>query len=263
MKFSVVVPTILGRSEFLLRALASVQGQHVAPLEVVVVNNGSEDIKSLLRNHYLRPRVIDTIFRAGPAQARNIGATFCSGEVLSFLDDDDFWDPCYLERIQTTWEENLNPTFIVARLDQFVGDIGSQFKSFGPLSALPKARQIQGLLRRNPGVTGSTISISRHVFLAMGGFQVKLPTSQDKALAIDHLVGGGEVLYSPKSIAFIDNSIRGDRLTSNRSLAIGSWRILMRYRKITEISTALFLIAKSLFYFLGRPEMSRLGIRRK
>lgn len=87
---SVIIPTY-NRAAFLREAIASAQQQTYAPLEILVVDDGSTDatrevvrafgdsVKYIFQNH------------RGPGAARNTGVQYARGELLAFLDDDDVW----------------------------------------------------------------------------------------------------------------------------------------------------------------------------
>jgi glycosyltransferase involved in cell wall biosynthesis len=93
---SVIIPTYNG-GEHLLDAVNSVLQQTYAPLEIIVVDDGSqEDILRILspvsqRIMYIRQD------NAGPAAARNSGIRAARGEFIAFLDDDDLWHPTKIE----------------------------------------------------------------------------------------------------------------------------------------------------------------------
>lgn len=91
---SVVIPVYNG-SRFLPEALYSVRCQDYAPLEVIVVDDGSTDdtpdaIASLAADPANRIRTLRTENR-GPAAARNAGIAHARGTVIAFLDVDDLW----------------------------------------------------------------------------------------------------------------------------------------------------------------------------
>jgi glycosyltransferase involved in cell wall biosynthesis len=95
---SVVIPT-RNRRRLLLRALRTVLNQDMRDLEVIVVDNGSDDDTSAA----LR-RVDDERLRLvrheplGVSEARNCGLEMATGRWIAFLDDDDLWSPRKLGR---------------------------------------------------------------------------------------------------------------------------------------------------------------------
>ncbi len=89
---SVVVPTC-DRPDALARCLAALARQHTtAPLEIVVVDDGRDDV--------LAPGVrVIRARRAGPAAARNLGARAARGAVICFTDDDCAPGPGWAQRL--------------------------------------------------------------------------------------------------------------------------------------------------------------------
>jgi glycosyltransferase involved in cell wall biosynthesis len=95
---SVVIPAF-NSAAYLREAIESVFRQTVKPLEVIVIDDGSEDrtfeaaAEFGNRITYLRKE------RGGPATARNIGIRAALGEWIAFLDADDIWMPNLLEKL--------------------------------------------------------------------------------------------------------------------------------------------------------------------
>ncbi|GGM66094.1 glycosyltransferase involved in cell wall biosynthesis [Halarchaeum rubridurum] len=92
---SVIVPTY-GDSEYLPKALESVAGQTHDNVEIVVVDSSGVDwLQSLanetdgVRYEYQEPR--------GLSAARNRAVEIASGDIVAFLDADDWWEPEKLE----------------------------------------------------------------------------------------------------------------------------------------------------------------------
>lgn len=90
---SVVIPT-RARHHFLKQAVASVLAQSLPPKEIIVVDDG-EGAKEAVGHMHPSVTVLDNRQR-GPVPARNMGVRHASGEVICFLDDDDwFTDETY------------------------------------------------------------------------------------------------------------------------------------------------------------------------
>jgi glycosyltransferase involved in cell wall biosynthesis len=88
---SVILPVRNGAG-FIEQAIASALPQLSADDEVVVVDNGSTDetVSVVEDLGDRRVRIIDEQ-RRGPAAARNAGLAVASGDLVSFLDHDDYW----------------------------------------------------------------------------------------------------------------------------------------------------------------------------
>lgn len=88
---SVILPVRNGRA-FIGQAIASALAQLSKADEIVVVDNGSSDDTVEVVRAIADPRiVIIDEARRGPAAARNAGLAVARGEVISFLDHDDYW----------------------------------------------------------------------------------------------------------------------------------------------------------------------------
>ena len=93
---SAIIPTY-NRAQIVCRAINSALAQTYARVEVIVVDDGSTDeTVSMLSQYQGKIRVIRQA-NAGPAAARNTGVRNSSGDLLAFLDSDDFWTPRKLE----------------------------------------------------------------------------------------------------------------------------------------------------------------------
>ena len=90
---SVVIPTH-NYARFIPEAIESAFAQDYAPLEIIVVDNGSTDeTRSVIEP--FRERGITYVYQedAGPGGGRNTGIELARGELVAFLDADDAWLP--------------------------------------------------------------------------------------------------------------------------------------------------------------------------
>lgn len=93
-KVSVIIPTF-NRSGLLARAVESVVRQTYSNLEILIVDDASDDDTPAIvrqfadrRIHYIRHAA-----NQGGAATRNTGIEAASGKYIAFLDDDDEWEP--------------------------------------------------------------------------------------------------------------------------------------------------------------------------
>jgi glycosyltransferase involved in cell wall biosynthesis len=97
MKYSVVIPAF-NRREMLIEAIGSVLLQQYMDIEIIVVDDGSDDGSSeILAQRFPEVHVLRQA-NQGPAAARNRGIAAATGELIAFLDSDDLWLEHKIER---------------------------------------------------------------------------------------------------------------------------------------------------------------------
>jgi glycosyltransferase involved in cell wall biosynthesis len=232
---SVVIPTLNTRKAYLDEALACVQGQSLQPWEVVIVNNGHGDVD--LPDTTLPVRVINTVYRAGAAQARNLGVSLAKTVYVAFLDDDDLWATDYLEGMVRRIKVE-EPDCLIARLDQLVDGRILPFKNAHGL--LKK----DVILLRNPGITGSPVVVKKDAFLKAGGYNPKLPPSEDKALILEFLRQELHVVTVPECQAILRQHGKGGRLTESRNMAEGIYQFYRLYKEEMNLYQKAFNLFK-------------------
>lgn len=92
---SVVIPAF-NCAPYIATAVESVLGQYHQDLDVIVVDDGSTDGTSQALERYRDRLTILRQANAGAAAARNHGLGAAKGELVAFLDADDWWDPSRL-----------------------------------------------------------------------------------------------------------------------------------------------------------------------
>ena len=120
-KISVVIPC-LNAERTIERAINSVLEQTETAFEIIVVDNGSTDLtKEIIRRFGEKIIVLDCHTKgAGPA--RNLGVRYSSGQLIAFLDSDDFWYPKKLEKqLQLIAQIHESEFVIGTYADYFVG----------------------------------------------------------------------------------------------------------------------------------------------
>jgi glycosyltransferase involved in cell wall biosynthesis len=178
---SAIVPTHR-RTELLARTLRSIQAQTAAPVEVIIVNDGpdgdSAGIRASADKSGVAARLLHNQRGAGPSGARNTGADRAEGEWLAFLDDDDEWQPSYLQTaIELMVAEQPN---VICCDHRFVYESGREpfvKRTFDVLDA-------NLFLTRNPGLIGSNLIIRRDLYQSLGGFDETMPSAEDLDLGI-------------------------------------------------------------------------------
>lgn len=92
---------------FVATAIESALAQTYPHREIIVVDDGSTDeSRSIIQRYADRVQVI---FKENGGQASAFHAGFAAsrGEVICFLDSDDYWAPQVLERVAARWDDSL------------------------------------------------------------------------------------------------------------------------------------------------------------
>ena len=112
MKISVYI-TSYNTSEYLAKAINSVINQTLKPHELIIIDDfsfdDSRDIIESYKNKY--PDVIIPIFNErnlGISQTRNIALHATSGDLITFVDGDDYYYPMKLENELLSLKNNIN-----------------------------------------------------------------------------------------------------------------------------------------------------------
>lgn len=241
-KISCIIPTC-NREEMLKQTLESVLNQTRMPDEIIIIDNGKNDVHlSPKFDKYVKIARLSPF--SGVSKARNAGAEIAKYEILAFIDDDDLWERRYLENVAGAFERGAD--CVISRLDKFVdGKILPNKNATGLIN-------VKNILMFNPGITGSNIAIKKNIFLSLGGYDQKLPPSEDKSLVLDLLLLDREV----KIVTLSDNQAiqrqhEGERLTNPRRLAIGVDAFTKKYRHLMDRQTYFFNRWK---YFRARVE---------
>jgi glycosyltransferase involved in cell wall biosynthesis len=89
---SVIIPAHNAR-KYVLEAIGSVLLQNYAPIEILLIDDGSTDgMAELVQREMPQVRIIQQA-NVGVAAARNTGLRHVTGELICFLDADDGWFP--------------------------------------------------------------------------------------------------------------------------------------------------------------------------
>jgi len=129
--FSTIIAT-RNRPALFLSALSSVVNQSCKSLEIIVVNDGSDE-EHLAEYHRIlgeaeRPTQFHSLIRRpnghGQSYALNFGVSQATGDYLCFLDDDDYWiDDSYLERVAANIRSReIPPDLVFSNQAAFFGE---------------------------------------------------------------------------------------------------------------------------------------------
>ena len=225
---SVIIVTHDRCEEFLARALDSVLSQDHPPKKIVVVDSGTDEhrIKTKeylegLDAHEIDIRLAGDKIMLAP-EARNLGASLCTGDYLAFLDDDDEWFPEKLSS-QLTAADDL-PAVIYSPYIEENGGKPTEFR-WAP-ATYPE------ILGRNLIGATSFPLIRSDVFRGMDGFDPGFEANQEWDLWI-RVLRTGSCVYSS---TLVGKKYDNPGLSTDASARKAGWRALFskhreEYRK--------------------------------
>ena len=198
---SVVIPT---RSRWHLlstAALPSALEQDDVALEVIVVDDGSQDETSVRLDELDDPRlvVIRHETSLGVAVARNAGIAAARGRWVSFLDDDDLWAPRKL-RAQVDSVEAAGAVFGYSA----GGGLDASRRFLFAVPPPDPATVTKALLRWNVIWCGCSNVLARaDVVKALGGFDERLLQLADWDLWIRLALAGGAAATTEVLVGYV------------------------------------------------------------
>jgi glycosyltransferase involved in cell wall biosynthesis len=171
---SVIVPC-WNRADTIAATLASVADQTEDRLDVIVVDDGSEDgsAEVVRRSGPASLRVLRTPHR-GVAHARNVGLAAAVAPVVCFLDADDQWCPDTVRSQLAALAGNVSVVFG----DCLLSFPGRPDRRLSADVRQPAAPTLTDLLAARP-VPLSTVAARRRAVLDAGGFEPTLPSCED------------------------------------------------------------------------------------
>lgn len=175
-KISVVIPAY-NSEKTIKRTIKSVLNQTFTDFELIIINDGSQDLTLEMISQIHDPRLkVYSFENAGGNVSRNRGLNLAVGEFVSFLDADDLWTPDKLARQLQALQDN--PTAKVAySWTDYINENDEIILSGTHITE--NGNIYERLLGNNFLENGSNPLIYREAILETGGFDVSLQAAQD------------------------------------------------------------------------------------
>jgi len=205
-----VVITTFNRPECLDTAIQSVVAQTRPPDEIIVVDEGESAPTRAVVDKYPGVRYVwkeDD----GPSGARNAGLALASGDLINFLDDDDWFLPRKLEIQAALFESHPEADVVYCRLRKVTPD--QQFLGEYLTNHRPPKDFLLSLLRENFILTHSAL-VRRKSLKAVGGFDPDRDSSEEYEGWIRMALAGANFLFCDEVLGAV--RVSPGSLSSNR-----------------------------------------------
>ncbi|MGC2400216.1 MAG: glycosyltransferase family A protein [Acidobacteriaceae bacterium] len=217
---SLIVATV-GRTEELSRLLRSLGTQQFPWLELIIVDQNSDDrVKSLLDRAELSVRHTYLRSPRGVSRARNAGLAIVLGAIIGFPDDDCWYPANLLEQIKEWFDHHAECQFLCCSMRD---ETGREVAARWPLRS--QRLDSNSVLQ---AAASASLFIRREALRQVGGFDEQIglgavtpfQSGEDTDLAIRCLRAGGNGWFE-KSL-YVHHPRRDiDRVTADRALAYG------------------------------------------
>ena len=220
---SVVIP-VYNNETTIQETIESVLSQSFSDLELIVINDGSQDSTLKIVSSILDPRLkVFSYPNAGLAATRNRGVSHASGEYISFIDADDLWTPDKLEAQFKALQ--VNPQAAVAySWTDWIDESGQFLRPGGHISV--NGDVFATLLVRDFVESGSNPLIRAEALAEVGGFDESLPAVEDWDMWLRLAAGYEFVCVSSPQILY---RVSSSSMSSNVwKMEAGSLRVIER-----------------------------------
>jgi len=212
------------RQGLLERAVNSVLEQTWSPLEIIIVDDASDDetpeYLNNLEKQYKNVQVIRNEVSHGAAVSRNIAIRQAKGEFITGLDDDDYWRPTRVERLMEEFEEGFSA---ICSYDRMVmNDREAVWKK-------PTMIMLDDLLYYNR--IGNQVLTKKEYLEAVGGYDEDLLSAQDYDLWIRLVLEFGPVRTVTQPLQVVNMEEDRERISTGEKKMEGYRRCYEKHEK--------------------------------
>jgi glycosyltransferase involved in cell wall biosynthesis len=218
---SVIIPVYNGE-RFLAEAIDSVFAQDYRPIEVIVVDDGSDDRSAEIARSYDDVMVLSQV-NSGLAAARNAGIAVASGAFIAFLDADDVMLPSNL-RIQVDYiHDHPEVGCTLGAWENFGAPADDEWQVDPPPrpdGAVDVASQ-EALVHLRGGGIGIALVVRRTALDVVGHFDTSFDFAEDLDWLFRLRESGVRAVILPDIVGH--RRLHASNMTKDRSAAVAGW----------------------------------------
>jgi glycosyltransferase involved in cell wall biosynthesis len=217
---SLIIATV-GRAQELDRMLASIEGQSLKSVELIIVDQNADDrVKKLIEGRKPPLRYVHVRSARGLSRARNLGINLASGDIIGFPDDDCWYPDDLLLRVKEWFDrQQTYDLFCCAAQDESGREVASRW----PRHSLVIDRD--SVLR---ACASASMFIRKTALDGIGGFDESMglgaatpfQSGEDSDLALRCLDGGGKGWFEKQLYVYHPHKGAG-AVTSSRAFGYG------------------------------------------
>lgn len=227
--------TTYNRSQEVKRAVKSVLHQTYEPIDLVVVEDGSDNgISTWLDSEGIDAQYVRHETNRGLAAARNTATKVSRADYIAFLDDDDEWKPRRIERTVDRLRSLAEP-----QLETFgVVYCGTERRSNGQVLSIghPKneGKLKEAIMSVGVSTLPSSCLFSRAALVDVGGYDESLTSSVDHDIWMALAVGGYEAYTVDEPLVVTHNPFEASMVTDTDTRIRGVRRFVEKWTPTFE-----------------------------
>lgn len=163
---SVLIP-VYNSEKYVSKAIESVLNQTVKPEEIIVIDDGSDDASAEKVKDYFPDVKLIGQENLGISGARNTAIKHANGDVIAFLDSDDYWPKDHIELLLTALKGDNSVAIVLGHVRQFL-----DYKDEEHKAQIPEGFEVMAGF-----VVGASL-IRREVFDKIGLFDETLTLAE-------------------------------------------------------------------------------------
>ncbi len=207
---------------FLREAIDSVLQQSYSDVELIVIDDGSTDgSRQILEEYRERVTLLDQE-NQGPYPARNLGLRHANGDLIAFLDADDWWRKDFLEKMHSALMENENAVLSYCGW-QNIGLKGGRGEPHVPPDYEKEGKAERFLRAASPWPIHAAL-VRRRAIDEIDGFQAYLPTCMDYDFWL-RIGMAHPIVLVPEVMSFYRHHDQGQIVSKQWRQAQNSWSV--------------------------------------